>query len=322
MLKQRNLWMRLNNPELPLADTHIGVIGVPYDSSVTHERGSSKAPNVLREISSDKWPLTENFISLEKLKIKDFGDADVENKEDYAVQEAVTKKVKPIVEADIIPLVLGGDHSITSGVVKAFENFENLGILWFDSHYDVMDRYKGLKGRKISKYNHACPLRRILEMPNVKPENVLIIGVRDFIIDELNFIIENHIETVYAKDFLKIKPDTIVDIIKRKFENLPGVYVSFDIDILDPAYAPGTGVPIPGGISTRFLLDLLRRMFEQEKKLLYSDERHLMKIVGFDMVEISPPHDIGRITSFAGISIITAIFEYICLQEGITDIEL
>jgi len=311
-------WMGLNAPHLPVTDIHVGIVGVPYDGSVTHESGAAQAPGVLREISADRWPVTENFVQLTRLKIRDFGDVTVDD-DAFTTQKAVTAAVAPIVKAGAVPLVLGGDHSITSGVLKAFEP-RKLGVLWVDSHPDLMDVYKGLKGKKESKWNHACALRRISELPHIDLENVLICGVRDFIPEELQFIQENHIEVIYAQDLHKMSVTSVGERIGQKFKNVPGIYISFDIDVLDPAYAPGTGVPIPGGISSRFLLDLIFYLYKKEKEYLTGSSSHFLRIKGFDLVEIAPPLDVNCITSFAGMSIIMSVLGYICLQEGLVDL--
>lgn len=306
------LWMGLHAP-LPVTDIHVGVVGVPYDSSVTHEPGAAYAPGVLRDISADRWPLTENFIDLTPLRIRDFGDVAVDNDDAVATQKAVTKAVSPLVNTGVIPLVLGGDHSITCGVVAAYK--KELGVLWMDSHPDLMDVYKGLKGKIKSKWNHACCLRRILELPQVDPENVLLLGVRDFIPEEHEYIKTHNIEVIYAQDLHKMSLSEVGDKIGKKFSNIP-VYVSFDIDVLDPANAPGTGVPIPGGLSSRFLYDLIFYLCHKERE---RTESHVIEVAGFDLVEIAPPLDVGQITSFAGMSIIMNMFGYICIQKGLVD---
>lgn len=308
-------WMGLNNPHALTTDIDVGIIGVPYDGSVTHESGAAEAPRVLRKISADRWPLTENFINLKNLRVRDFGDVTVDNSNDMTTQKAITEAVSLVVRSGAIPLVLGGDHSITSAVVKAFD--KELGILWMDAHPDLMDTYKGLKGKKESKWNHACALRRICELPIVGMENVLICGVRDFTPPELEFIQENHIEVIYAQDLHCMSPAAVGERIGQKFINMP-VYISFDIDVLDPAYAPGTGAPIPGGVSSRFLLDVIFYLFEKEKEYLHTAS-HFLQVSGFDIMEIAPPLDTGQITSFAGISIIMNMLGYICLQRGLVD---
>ena len=193
-----------------------------------------------------------------------------------------------------------------------------MGILWVDSHPDLMDVYKGLKGKEESRWNHACALRRILELPCIHPEDVLVVGVRDFTPLEFQFIEDNGMDVIYAKDLSSMSIRTIGERIGNKFANIP-VYISFDIDVLDPAFAPGTGVPIPGGISSRFLFDILFYMFEKEKEYL-KETTHFVEVKGFDIVEISPPLDVGRITSFAGMTIIMNMLGYICLQRGLIDV--
>ena len=312
-------WMGLITPDAPLADIHVGIIGVPYDGSVTHESGAAQAPGVLREISADRWPLTENFIRLDQLSIRDFGDVTVDNDDALFTQKAVTRAVAPLVEAGVIPLVLGGDHSITSAVVKAFKPKE-LGVLWIDSHLDLMDTYRGLKGNKESRWNHACALRRILELPHVHPENVLILGVRDVIPEELQVAQEKGIDVIYAQELHTITPASVGGRIGKKFEDVSDVYISFDIDVLDPAHAPGTGAPFPGGLSSRFLLDVIIYLYEREKEYLNEASTHFMRVAGFDLVEIAPPLDVNNITSFAGMSIIQNMLGYVCLQEGLVDL--
>jgi len=322
MEKISNLWFGLHDPGLSLSETHVGIVGVPYDGSVTGEAGAAKAPALLREISEKKWSHTENLVNIKNLHLRDFGDVPVKNDDDHTTQNAVTKMVRPLVDAGVIPVVLGGDHSITSGVVSAYVSKKELGILWMDSHPDLMDTFGSLRGKKESKWNHACSLRRICEMPNVKPENVLLFGIRDLITEELEFIDANGIEVIYAKNLYTNNLDEIVNRIGKKFENVPDVYVSFDIDVLDPAFAPGTGTPEPGGISTRFLYDLIFRLFDKEKEYLENYSRHFLRIAGFDVVEIAPPLDTGNITSYTGRGIILNMLGYIALQEGIPDLNM
>jgi len=322
MTEKNKSWMGLHDPGLSLDEVHVGIIGVPYDGSVCRKKGAAQAPEKLREIFEGKWPHTDNHINLQSLRLRDFGDVDVDNENDIVTQRAITKMVKPIVDAGVIPIILGGDHSITSGVVSAFGKKEELGILWFDSHPDLMDTFGAVRGVKESKWSHACPLRRISELPYVKPENIMLIGIRDLIKDELQFIRDNNIETLYARDLHHLTPDQLTEKIHQKFEHVPDIYISFDIDVLDPAFAPGTGTPEPGGISTRFLYDILSNLVEKEREYLHKFSKHFLRIAGFDLVEIAPPLDVGEITSLAGRGLITYLLGYIALQEGIPDIDL
>lgn len=320
MRTERNmsgLWMGLDNPELQLEELHVAVVGVPYDGSVSHAAGAAEAPPVLRDISKGLWPHTENLVSLRGLRLRDLGDVMVAEDDAYATQIAITATIEPIVRAGVIPLVLGGDHSISAGVVASVRSSDRLGVLWVDSHPDVMDTFGALRGKVESRWSHACPLRRICELPHVRADDVLLLGVRDFIPDELKFIREKGIEVLYARDLSRLSPQEVADKIGQRFADAPQVYISFDIDALDPAFAPGTGVPIPGGISSRYLYDVILSLFEREQASLRDSGQHFLRVAGFDVVEIAPPLDVGRITSLAGMGIISNMLGYIALQEGL-----
>lgn len=310
-------WMGLHNPGLPLEELQVAIVGVPYDGSVSHAAGAAEAPAVLREISTTLWPHTESLVSLRGLKLRDFGDVAITLDDAYATQVAITAMIQPIVEAGVIPVVLGGDHSITSGVLAGFRSKGDLAVLWMDSHPDLMDTFGAIRGKEESRWSHACPLRRICELPSVRTEHILLLGVRDFIPDELQFIRERRIEVIYARDLSRMSPEQVVERIGEKLGDVSQVYISFDIDVLDPAFAPGTGVPVPGGISSRYLLDLLLHLFEREQESLRDTGRHFLRVAGFDVVEIAPPLDVGRITSLAGMGIITQMLGYLALQLGL-----
>jgi len=158
-LASRDLWMRLNRPGLPLEELDVAVIGAPYDGSVTHARGAALAPAALRALSADSWFFTEDGVDLRSLRIRDLGDAPVDPAGAAVTQRAIAEAVRPVVRAGAIPLVLGGDHSITSGAVAGVVGEQPLGVLWLDAHADLMDSYKGVAGREESRWSHACPLR-------------------------------------------------------------------------------------------------------------------------------------------------------------------
>lgn len=193
---------------------------------------------------------------------------------------------------------------MTTAAVDAFRPEGRIGVLWFDAHPDLMDRYKGLKGREESRFSHACPLRRILELPHVSPEELLLLGIREPIPEELRVIREEGIEVIWARELGRLTPEELVGRIGERFADIP-VYISFDIDFLDPAHAPGTGTPVPGGLPTRFLYDLIQRLAGGPR------------VVGFDLVEVAPPLDHGQMTSLAGLGIITEMFGLIARQAGV-----
>ena len=300
------LWMRMNQPGLPLEQARVAVLGAPYDGSVTHARGAALAPAELRALGADSWFFDETGLDLRSLAITDLGDAAVDNDHPDATQCALAAAVRPVVQAGAIPLVLGGDHSITSGVVAGVVGGEPLGVLWLDAHADLMDSYKGVAGRLESRWNHACPLRRICELPQVGPERVFLVGIRDLMQPEIEYIRDRGVAAIYGHELGRLSPQEVAGRICRHLGGLAGgVYVSFDIDLLDPAVAPGTGTPVPGGASSRYLLDLIHALAEPP------EGRAPLRIAGWDVVEIAPPLDHNRITALAGMRIISEMCGYL-----------
>jgi guanidinopropionase len=308
--------MGLHDPRLGLHELHVGVLGVPYDGSVSHAAGAAEAPAVLRRLSATAWPHTENRVGFAALKLRDLGDVAVDQGDPLATQRAVTAAVAPVVRAGAIPLVLGGDHSITSAAVAAFGDLRDIGVLWFDSHPDVMDSFGSLRGKTESRWSHACPLRRMLELSGARPENLLLVGVRDFLPEEARFVRAANLEVVYARDLRCLSADQLVERIAGKFAGLRSVYVSFDIDVLDPAHAPGTGVPMPGGLSTRYLYDIILGLGERTPPA--QRDGCMPRVAGLDVVEVAPPLDVGNITSLAALGIITGMLGHIALQLGVS----
>lgn len=310
----RGLWMGLHREETSIDDADVLVVGVPYDGSVSHDPGAAKAPGVLRELSADAAPWTEDGLCFADLRMRDVGDVPVERDDDEATQAAIREVVSGLPSGQAVIASLGGDHSITSGVVSGLQRKGRLGVLWFDAHPDLMDTFKGIRGNRDSRWNHACPLRRILELDSVAERDVLLAGTRDFLPEELSYIREHDLNVVWARDLAKLPARALADRIEQAFANVDALYVSFDIDVLDPSAAPGTGVPIPGGMTTRHLYDTLQ---ELARRALDPTASHLPRLAGFDLVEISPPADVNRITALAGIGILINTFALVASQRGL-----
>ncbi len=300
------LWMRLNRPDLPLEQVQVAVVGAPYDGSVTHARGAAQAPAELRALGADSWFFTEEGLDLRGLRLRDLGDAPVVDSDAAATQRALAEAIRPVVAAGAVPLVLGGDHSITSAAVAGVVGSEPLGVLWLDAHADLMDTYRGVAGRGESRYNHACPLRRICEMPQVGPARVLAAGIRDLMEDEWAYLRGQGVAAVFGHELGRCTPAELAARVYERLGGLAGgVYVSLDIDFLDPAAAPGTGTPVPGGASSRYLLDLIQALARPP-----AGHRPL-RIAGMDVVEVAPPLDHNRITAWAAMRAITELLGYI-----------
>lgn len=306
--------MGLHHEETSIDSADVLVVGVPYDGSVSHDPGAAEAPDVLRELSADAVAWTEDAVSFASLQIRDVGDVAVDQEDGEATQAAIRAGVEVLPSELSVVLALGGDHSITSGVLSGLRHEGKLGVLWFDAHPDLMSTFKGIKGKRESKWNHACPLRRILEFDNVSDEDVLLVGTRDFLPEELDYIREHELNVVWARDLPKLPPKALADRIEEAFANVDSLYVSFDIDVLDPSAAPGTGVPIPGGMTARHLYDTLQELARRASDSIRS---RLPRLLGFDLVEISPPADVNHITALAGMGILINTLGLIAVQRGL-----
>ncbi|MDW7759921.1 MAG: agmatinase [Acidobacteriota bacterium] len=259
-------------------DYAIAVLGVPFDEKSSYLRGAWGGPRAIRAVSTGKCycAYTELGVDLEAdTVLVDLGDVDVSGDPDktFALTE---KAVAGIVGRGAAPIVLGGDHSITYPVVKAVaEKYGRLDILHFDAHPDL---YDALYGDRLS---HACPFARILE--DGLAENLVQVGVR--------VILTEHRETARKHNVRMIEMKDIDAAPALSFAN--PLYISFDLDALDPAFAPGVSHHEPGGLSTRQALRIIQSLKG--------------RIVGCDVVELNPDRDPSGITAAAAFKIIKEI---------------
>ncbi len=252
--------------ELDLAQADYAVLGIPYDSSESFRTGSRFAPNAIREASRgmEDYDLLDSY-DLLKIKLADYGDIDVSFGNYEETNRRIVASVKEILEHDALPISLGGEHTITHSVLSAYSG--KPFVLIFDAHLDFRDEYIG------EKFSHACVTRRITEL--VGTENVMVVGVRSSSKEELEDAGKMGLEFVDAEEsrgreeLLK----TIVDKVKGK-----DVYLSVDMDVLDPAEARGVCNPEPGGLSYRDFVSSMRFIENAN-------------IVGFDLVEVAPQYD-------------------------------
>ena len=248
----------------------IGFIGIPFDDASSYQKGASKAPDKIRAaLYSESGNLTtENNIDLSKERaIIDFGNLHLTNNilESF---EIIENNIFEIINNNIPLISLGGDHSITFPILKAFSRiYDNITIIQFDAHPDLYNDYNG------NKYSHASTFTRILE--NKLCKNLTQIGIRA----NTNVQMENakkfNVETITMSE--------IDDLLNYHLYGDGVVYLSIDLDCLDPAFAPGVSHPEPGGFSTRFLLDIIGRIES--------------RIIGADIVEYNPDNDINNLTA-------------------------
>lgn len=284
-----------------MEEANICVLGVPFDSAVSCGKGTALAPERMRMLSRYLPPITETGIILDKVKVYDEGDVAIcldWEKYYHEVEEEALK----LLNTGKFCLFLGGDHSVTIPLQKAFGRYQKklteqlgkerkVGVIHFDAHCDLCDIYDG------HKWSHACTERRSLEAGVMRPQDLMFLGIRSWEADELEFLAENpEIIVLKAYDVFKIGYLEAYRKIEQRFKDYDAVYFTLDIDVLDPAFAPGTGTPEAGGISNRELMELVKLMLGN------------LPIKTMDVVEVSPTLDISDITSWAALKVIYEVF--------------
>lgn len=278
-----------------LAEVDIGVIGVPFDGGVTHRSGTRHGPRAVREQSAllRRINAATGVTPFSLARVRDLGDCWLETP--YALEgalEEIAAFYTPVVAAGVIPLSVGGDHSISLPILRAVAATRPVGMIHVDAHCDTGDDYLG------SRFHHGAPFRRAVEEGLLDPRRVIQIGIRGTTNDPQmwGFSQESGMRVLPMDEFHDQGWRFAAEEARRVVGDGP-TYLTFDIDSLDPAQAPGTGTPEAGGISALEALRLLRAL-------------QGIDFVGGDLVEVSPPFDVGSITAFNGASV---LFEILCL---------
>ena len=257
------------------------IFGVPFDSTHSYKPGCRFGPDSIRDAFNNIEIFQPEFgVDLETANITDLGNTKhtVVATEMLQMVENITTELK---KQNKQIIVLGGEHLITLGSFSCFP--KDTGYVVFDAHYDLRDQYADIK------LSHAAYLRRLVEKRG--SENIVHVGARAFVKEELAFLKENKIRTVSDREIRDGNGPKLLQDITSTFDNL---YLSIDLDVLDPAFAPGVGNPEAVGISSRELYDLVTTL--QNKK-----------IVAADIVELNPTYDNGATASMAAKMISTII---------------
>jgi len=257
------------------------IFGVPFDSTHSYKPGCRFGPDVIRDAFNNIEIFQPEFgIDLETVNINDLGNTKhtVVATEMLQMVENITTELK---KQNKQLIILGGEHLITLGSFSCFP--KDTGYVVFDAHYDLRDQYADIK------LSHAAYLRRIVEKRG--SENIVHVGARAFVKEELVFLNEHNISTVSDKEIRNGNGPKLLKDITSTFDSL---YLSIDLDVLDPAFAPGVGNPEAVGISSRELYDLVTTL--QNKK-----------IVAADIMELNPTYDNGATASMAAKMISTII---------------
>ena len=257
------------------------ILGVPLDVTGTHRRGTDKAPEAIRQESYNfETYLYDLGIDLDNVPIHDMGDLPIDDHMRMEVFDAIAK----IVGAGKVPIMLGGEHSLTPHAVEAFTD---VSVLVFDAHLDYRDEYEG------DKNSHSCATRRIDEV--ISPEKVLPVGVRSICKEEFLDAKKLGLEYITAEKAKQMGTDGLKEYID---DMMPGrIYVSIDMDGIDPAFAPGVGTPEPFGLDPIMVRDIIRHLAG--------------RIVGMDIVEVNPSFDHGNTAALAA----TLIRDFIGAKE-------
>jgi len=249
------------------------VFGIPFDSTHSYKPGCRFGPDVIRDAFNNIEIFHPQFgIDLEAVNIEDLGNTTHTVLASEMI-DMVGKITKELVAKKRQLFILGGEHSITYGTYMSFP--KETGYVVFDAHYDLRDEYADIK------LSHAAYLRRIVEQRGA--ENILHVGARAFVKEELQFLKEHNIKTISDRQVREGKGPELLKDFASSFNSL---YTSFDLDVLDPAYAPGVGNPEAAGMTSRELFDLI-----------YSLENK--NVTGVDIVELNPQYDNGATASIA-----------------------
>jgi len=277
-----------------LTDVHAAFLGIPFDDGTTFRPGARFGPKAVREASLLLRPYNPvlKVAPFEVLGVVDYGDVDVVPGYIEDTYARIQTTLAELAARKVIPLICGGDHSITLPVLRALRaRHGRLSLLHIDAHTDCWDEYFG------RKYNHGTVFRRALEEDLVEPTNSVHVGIRGPVYFERDY------ELVKGMGYHLITMEEIrekgLPSILERVKGILGahVYVSFDIDACDPSVAPGTGIPEVGGFLAHEALQLLRSLVG-------------INIVGLDVVEVSPPYDHGNITSVLASNL---IYEGLCV---------
>ena len=290
-------FMRLPHVSLDAAkfsEVDIGIIGVPWDSGTTNRPGPRHGPRQLRDASTmirAQHPVS-GIRPYEKLNCADLGDVSINPADIEDSMNRITSFYKTVIEKGIKPLTAGGDHLTSLPVLRAIADRGPLGMIHFDSHTELFHSY--FDG---TMFTHGTPFRRAVEENLLDPKRVIQIGIRGTQYDreDLDFADSVGIRVIKIEEFF----DRGIEDVMTEARAIVGekeTYISYDIDFIDPAFAPGTGTPEVGGPNSYEALKDVRELTG-------------VKIVGADMVEVSPPFDPSSNTAFLGVSV---MFELLC----------
>jgi agmatinase len=297
----RRPWGGLSEPS-GLAPGDAAILGVPFDGGACWRPGAAQAPRRLRELSDTSPAISEegHIIQPEAFRVYDAGDVEPEAGEPRGEYFArIELNARALLQSSGFLLSIGGDHSVSIPLVQAFGGMATtpFGVVLLDAHPDLFDSYDG------STLSNACPMRRALES-GLRPEHLLILGTRSYNPEELAFMRAKRIRFLPARAIARSGVDAVVALARERMAGLSRVYLTVDIDVADPGFAPGTGSPVAGGLSSRELLELVRGLLDS------------LPVKAMDLVEVAPPLDPTDATLFLALQVIFESFAVVARKQG------
>jgi agmatinase len=258
------------------AGVDVGVLGIPFDTATTNRPGARFGPEAVRSASIALRPYNpaQRAQVFGRLSVADLGDVPVTPGNAEKTVGRIAEHLEPIIRSGTRPLCLGGDHLVVLGELRALAAVHGpLGIVLLDAHADVWDVYCG------ERYYHGSPFRRALEEGIVDPGRSLLAGMRGGVYapDDAEMPQKLGFEVIPCDELVSLEPEKYRARVQARVGEGP-LFLSFDVDVLDPAFAPGTGTPETAGLSTREALGFVRAL-------------RGIRFAGYDVVEVSPPYD-------------------------------
>jgi agmatinase len=284
---------RPDAPELPdFGGLEVALIGVPMDLGVTNRAGARFGPRAVRTIERiGPYEYVLRMVPSAACRLADVGDVPLSSRFSLeACHHDIESFYNKVMDAGVIPLSVGGDHSISQSILKALGRDRPVGMIHFDAHCDTGGPYEG------SKFHHGGPFRQAVLDGVLDPERTVQIGIRGSTEFLWEFSYESGMTVIHAEEVAQRGIPAVIEQARRVVGDGP-VYVSFDVDCLDPVFAPGTGTPEVGGLTTREAIELLRGLAG-------------LDVIGGDVVEVAPQYDANTTTAQAGAQM---LFEILCL---------
>lgn len=282
---------QLEDPSL----VDIAIVGVPWDGGTTNRPGARHGPREVREQSMLIRPFhhVTGRSPYDICAVADFGDTPVNPVDIDDSLSRIETYFCQLSDGGVAPLAVGGDHLVSLPILRAVAKDNPVGLIHFDAHTDTNDTYFGG-----SKYAHGTPFRRAIEEGLIDPKKMIQIGIRGtrYRPTGTDFAKDHGIRVIYIEEFFEMGIDAVIKEIHAVIGDTPS-YVTFDIDSLDPSFAPGTGTPEVGGYSVFDAQQMIRGL-------------EGLNLIGGDLVEVSPPFDATGATSLIGA---TLLFEILCV---------